>query len=1171
MRKSIALLALLAPALSLVLHAAVAPAFQGGDTAADIVVLTTTSSDVIYALDATNGHVYYADVPPRLPASIPLDSMTGLKLPSGVHVAAIAARRDRLIFVDVGSGRPALRELDPPSGAIYTLPAEQALVQPIAIAVSTAGDIAVADQGLRATMWLHEGQPTTVVPWPETMGRPVHLEFDGPNLLALDAASQRIVRLPAAAKSAPGAPTTQAADTLLPDLRAFSVFRGVYYLSNGSGLFAVAPHGSPRRVPCPACAAASVRATARRLLVFNGASHEISVMTRPVPIGMSIETSVADGQQALASFYAYLAERGFLAVREYVPTRAFSRVVDALRTARVILSEADGGDAPVPASLAAVLCRYNASACREPSAFANAPLAAGAPLTVPDYAVESFIRRDTVALHGTSVAALLQGVRALDPSAGRIENVQDLNAQSFETALARRGLTVASPARGDIVPGTFITLRDGAEQAGRDLSSACGVLLPTVERPTPIDIPDRVNHVAFKDFVPLGTNRDGSAKDLGVKDGDLYVMSFRRTKIQQLDAQPAADPGLAVRLAACMKRLADRPPAAPEPMLVVEALRVEGALYDFSDPPRRTAIEQPFYLAYRAVPVSAFANRSVAEALATPVTPAALKPGGPQDLLSRRTGTIDLPVVGWSLNALVPADDLERADSPLHAIERVPSGRILFLSREIVATSAASRREQSSDDQVQPLDQAIVELMKRERDGLLQAIDFHDLARESRAPVRVAMGEANVDLDHPAMAEERGGKLVSAFWTQSSPDQPFVQHEIAAPVASNPHKRPFAKDADHGVHVAGLLGARESTLLPGLLPHAQLYVIDTSNINPSELHQSIVQAATQGVKVFNLSLDFDRFAPEVANDIRVDFKNTFGRQLFVVAAGDGGLDLSDHQIPPIGWMHDVRSHMIGVGMSTHDGKNYEREAPDPDKGPDATMSVSNVGREYIQLAAPGEGIFSLGSKNAYTNATGTSQAAPQVAAAAAMLSQYSANQIKARLIYTATWLDTKGYIWGGRLNIRRAVWYPSRNLYVGKSDTNGPPVSAEFDPLMKITIGGERKMTEPDGTIAIAPDTLPFADVLRLTTLANGLYRVHFIDRANANRLRIIDEAEVHGIARFTFKSAARWDPGVNEFVDFDPSDDGRDISEFMYDYVARVPDVCEFQTSGTCDPTIIF
>jgi subtilisin family serine protease len=1149
-------------ALSLVLLSGSPAAAQTDDRFSDIVTVTTPAGDAVYALEAGSGHVFFTTVPSRLPASIALDSMAGLQLPRGVTVAAMAAWRDRLVFVDVGATPPALRQLDLQSGAIHDIPMDITFERPTAMAISPAGEIAITDQARHATFWVRDQEPTRVVPWPDGVARPDHIEFDGKNLVALDADARRIVNL-----------TGSGTHPLLPGLGAFSLYRGVYYLSDGAALFALAPRGVPRRVPCAACPATAIRATAQRLFLFNAANREVAILARPVPIGVSIETSFADGQQALAALYDYLAGRGLLSVKDYVSPRAFDRVIDAVRAAGATVPLPDGSPDRVPDTLAAVLCRVNAGACRQASSFVNAPVAAGATLTIPDYTVQTFIRPDTVDLHGTAVAELLRGVRSFDANAGRLEYVQDLNAGSFENALARQGLVVASPARGDIFPGTFITVSGGNELAGRDLRAVCGITLPTVDRATPVDLPDRVNHVAFKDFVPLGTNRDGSPKDLGVKDGDLYVMSFRRTKIQQLDTESAQAPEVAARLAACMKRLASRPATAPEPLLVVEALRVEGALYDFYDPPKRTAFEQPFYLAYRAVPVSAFANRSIRDALATTTLPWTLKPGGPQDLLSRRTGTIDLPTIGWSLTALVPADDLERADSPLHALEAVPEGRILFLSRELAPSAAASLPGSPQDDEPTDLDKTTVERMKEERRNLLAAIEYHDIERESRAPVKIALGEANVDKEHPAMAEEIGGVVVSAFWTQATPDAAFVRHQIAPRAASNPKKRKFKENDDHGVHVAGLLAARESAVLPGLVPNAELFIIDTATVNPSDLHKSIVQATNQGVKVFNLSQSFERLARETQDNIRVDFKKAFERQLFIVAAGDGGLDLSDHEIPPIGWMRDVRSHMIGVGMSTHDGQHFQREAPDPDK-PDARMSVSNVGQEYIQLAAPGEGIFSLGSKNTYTFATGTSQSAPQVTAAAAMLTQlgqYTANQIKARLIYTASWLDAKGYIWGGRLNIHRAVWHPSRNLYIGASDTNGPAVSAEFDPLMEITIGGSRQMAEPDGAIALAPPKIPFADVLRLTSLSDGRgYRVHFIDRSNSNRLRIIDEAEVHGIAQFTAKSAARWDPVRKEFVDIHAPDEGRDISEFMWDYVARVPAVCELQT-GPCNPTIVF
>jgi hypothetical protein len=1137
------------------------------------VMAVSANGDTVYALDEATGHISLANVPADLPASIAVDTMTGLRLPPSARVTAIAMRWNRLIFIDAGAGKPVLRELDPQSGAIYEIRVEVPIVRPSALAASTAGDIAIADIGQRATIWLRGKEPAQAVPW-SAAGRVVHLQFDGRTLYGLDADARQIVALPPPGQSRAITEVPRIGDPSLRDLRAFAPFRGTFYLSNGAALFALAPGGTPRPVPCTTCAAAptEVRATAQRLFVYDVASRRVLIQARPVPIGVSIETTFADAEKALAAFYAYLADRDFLRVRRFDAAAASARVVDALRDARVIIPAPEGGARPpMPDALAEVLCRYNVAECAGSRTYWNGPLAAGKTLTVPDYTINTFVRTETVDLRGTSVSDRLQTVQAVAPNVSQLEYVQNLNPESFETALARQGLVISSPARDDIGPGSIITVQDGRELVSQPLSALCrGVAAPTIDRPTPIGIPDRVAHVTFKDYVPLASNGDGSPKTV-VKDGDQYVMSFRRTQIEQLDpaAFAAIDP--ARRFVECAKKVG-RPAGTGEPLLVVEALRVEGALYDFYEPPRSVAFKQPFYLAYKAVPLSAFANGSMADALAAALPPAKLKPGGLQDLLSRRSGTLELPTTGWSLNAMVPATDLESADSPLHAIERTVNGHILFLSRELLTKTAASIATDAGEGEPQALEPAMLDQIKKERQALLEAIQYRDIERESLRPVRIAIGEANVDLNHPAMTESRNGQLVSAFWTQPSPNEPFERHEVT-PSTASPRARKFLPN-DHGVHVAGLIGARESSVLPGLLARAELFLIDTSDVSPQNLFNSITHAVAQGVKIFNLSLTFgDPDHPvdaDVVSELRRGFKANFERQLFIVAAGDEGKDLSDFPVPPIGWVRDLRTHMIGVGLSTPDGKNFEREFDDG-LGPDHRTSVSNVGQEYVQLAAPGRGVFSLGADNSYTAATGTSQAAPQVTAAAAMLSQYTANQIKARLIYTAGWLDAKGYIWGGRLDVKRAVWFPSKNLYVDKSDPTGPPIAAEFEPSMAVTIGGaERRMIEPDDTIATPPPTILFIDIMRLTTMPSGRYRVHFIDRANGNRLRVIEEADVHGEARFSDTLAGKWDKTRKEFVDFDPQKQGMDIADFIADYVARIPDPCEFRPSP-CNSTIIF
>jgi subtilisin family serine protease len=64
---------------------------------------------------------------------------------------------------------------------------------------------------------------------------------------------------------------------------------------------------------------------------------------------------------------------------------------------------------------------------------------------------------------------------------------------------------------------------------------------------------------------------------------------------------------------------------------------------------------------------------------------------------------------------------------------------------------------------------------------------------------------------------------------------------------------------------------------------------------------------------------------------------------------------------------------------------------------------TNFGGRYVQLLAPGESIYSAGHDNGYSRATGSSQAVPQVTAAAAVLYAQGHTEpwrIKLRLMYT---------------------------------------------------------------------------------------------------------------------------------------------------------------------------
>jgi hypothetical protein len=185
------------------------------------------------------------------------------------------------------------------------------------------------------------------------------------------------------------------------------------------------------------------------------------------------------------------------------------------------------------------------------------------------------------------------------------------------------------------------------------------------------------------------------------------------------------------------------------------------------------------------------------------------------------------------------------------------------------------------------------------------------------------------------------------------------------------------------------------------------------------------------VKVFNLSFIFEngQFDAPLLDDLqrmmRTDWKD---KLLFVVAAGNGGKDLNTETPPaPVGWI-PTTPNILSVGATRADGSDLLGQHTDPGE---SAHSGSNFGSKFVHLVAPGERVHGLG-KDGYAFACGTSQAAPQVSAAAAMLVAQDVRlplEIKARLMYTADWLPQYAdKVQAGRLNVTRAVRHPSLNL-----------------------------------------------------------------------------------------------------------------------------------------------
>jgi subtilisin family serine protease len=230
-----------------------------------------------------------------------------------------------------------------------------------------------------------------------------------------------------------------------------------------------------------------------------------------------------------------------------------------------------------------------------------------------------------------------------------------------------------------------------------------------------------------------------------------------------------------------------------------------------------------------------------------------------------------------------------------------------------------------------------------------------------------------------------------------------------------------ARMLDHGTHVAGIIAARQNGRgIVGMTPTVSLHTgnyVSGLDGNTAELEQVIGKLRGEGVGVFNMSFGYTN--PSSARDDRAEAAIRTLRRLalFVAAAGNDGQDKSGVcDIRPACLARDLNNVISVVAI--------DRDPAVQDLWSDATGS-SNSGQVF-DIAAPGANILSTIVDGGVAVMSGTSQAAPMVASAAALLLAIDEKlrpfEIKNRLIATSDFLPLlAGKVLGGRLNVKRAI------------------------------------------------------------------------------------------------------------------------------------------------------
>lgn len=217
-------------------------------------------------------------------------------------------------------------------------------------------------------------------------------------------------------------------------------------------------------------------------------------------------------------------------------------------------------------------------------------------------------------------------------------------------------------------------------------------------------------------------------------------------------------------------------------------------------------------------------------------------------------------------------------------------------------------------------------------------------------------------------------------------------------------------DAQHGTHVAGIIGAERNNDLGinGVANNVQIMavrMVPNGDEHDKDVANGIRYAVDNGAKVINMSFGkgyvFDKNAVDQAIKYAME-KDV----LLIHAAGNDGKDIDISANYPTKYFTDSLEAVVG------EADNYITVGATAWKlDRNLVADFSNYGYRSVDLFAPGVRINSTVPDSKYEELQGTSMAAPVVAGVAAMIRSYypelSAKEVREILLKSVTKVDQK--------------------------------------------------------------------------------------------------------------------------------------------------------------------
>jgi subtilisin family serine protease len=313
----------------------------------------------------------------------------------------------------------------------------------------------------------------------------------------------------------------------------------------------------------------------------------------------------------------------------------------------------------------------------------------------------------------------------------------------------------------------------------------------------------------------------------------------------------------------------------------------------------------------------------------------------------------------------------------------------------------------------------------------IEALVANDFEKQQKDISKLIVFPYAALADYPAKLQ---GATVGIFdsWVDGShcafEASRFKIHNLSEPPAtqgSNCNEQTTTGDIDHGTHIAGLIaGKLPAGLSFGLNPYANLlsYEVDFSKLSdPAELIALAINLDKMpgaNADVVNLSFGY-MLDPQrgIQGPVQTSIASQQDRTLFVMAAGNYGTDIS--------YICDLRPacfdlpNVIVVGALDRSIDLLKLYS-----APNGKLQTNYGSR--VHIGAIGEDVFSTAAFGRYGVMSGSSFAAPQVAAVASLVmrkyNKLTPQQVKNRLIYCSDHVAALGdRLFGGRLNASCAL------------------------------------------------------------------------------------------------------------------------------------------------------